>query len=382
MRHYLYMALCFACFMLGSCKSDDVPNEEKSAGVAQADEDEDKATVSIEDDYVYKLPVIFHVLYSDKSDETQYVKPARLRTIMNRVNDIYQGSVYGESEKLNVQFVLANYDENGKRLENPGVEYIHWTDEYPIDCEAFMENTTRKYAKYLWEPNDYINIFLYQFKQKDEDEAGVALGISHLPYVVKGDSTVEGLSEIATYNIGKANLTFPYGSSINSIYINKESSRYTQADKGKNGFTYDARDINVTIAHEMGHYLGLFHVFTEKDREVADSCGDTDYCKDTPSYNKIEYNEFLKHYLNDSSIKEFNANDLIRRTNCNGEQFMSTNIMDYSFGLGYQITADQKQRIRQVLYYSPLIPGPKKNRLSGTTRAVNGIIDLPIRTAK
>lgn len=55
--------------------------------------------------------------------------------------------------------------------------------------------------------------------------------------------------------------------------------------------------------------------------------------------------------------------------------------MDYSVGLGFKITPQQKQRIRHVLYYSPLIPGPKKYR---TTRAAtfNGLMDIKITTIK
>lgn len=382
MRLYLYMLICAVCIAFGSCAKDEALNGEDNNALSLADEDEDNFSGTITDEYVYKLPVIFHVLYADKNDITQYVEPARLQTIINRVNDLFQGNIYGESEALNVQFVLANYDEKGNRLKNPGVDYVQWTGSYPIDVDAFMKDETKKYAKYLWEPNDYINIFLYHFKQPEIANASITLGISHLPYVIKGDSTLEGVNEISTSSLTKANLTFPYGTSINSTYINKESSRYTQADKGKNGFNYDSRDINLTLAHELGHYLGLHHVFTDKDGEPVDSCGDTDYCKDTPSYNKVEYDDFVKGYLAGTSGNNPDANVLIRRTNCSNEQFRSTNIMDYAVGLGYQFTADQKARVRQVLYYSPLIPGPKKNRTTRPTRAVEGIVKLPINTVK
>lgn len=52
--------------------------------------------------------------------------------------------------------------------------------------------------------------------------------------------------------------------------------------------------------------------------------------------------------------------------------------MDYSYTLGYKISAQQKARIRNVMYYSPLIPGPKKN--GANTRAAGyeaeGKLDL------
>ena len=56
--------------------------------------------------------------------------------------------------------------------------------------------------------------------------------------------------------------------------------------------------------------------------------------------------------------------------------------MDYAIGYGFYLSPDQKHRMRQVLYYSPLIPGPKKNR--STSRAAKeesgDVLDLPIQT--
>lgn len=43
------------------------------------------------DDYVYHLPVIFHVFYSNT---TQYIKYTRLKEILSNVNELYQGNVY------------------------------------------------------------------------------------------------------------------------------------------------------------------------------------------------------------------------------------------------------------------------------------------------
>lgn len=58
--------------------------------------------------------------------------------------------------------------------------------------------------------------------------------------------------------------------------------------------------------------------------------------------------------------------------------------MDYSICYSMRFTPDQAYRIRQVLYYSPLIPGPKKART--TTRAWNEMpeeeFDLPNVLAK
>jgi len=73
---------------------------------------------------------------------------------------------------------------------------------------------------------------------------------------------------------------------------------------------------------------------------------------------------------------------LVKRENCKTNQtFTSTNIMDYSVSYSDRFTNDQRSRIRHVLTYSPLIPGPKQGQTQ-TRSVVEGPIDLPIRTAR
>ena len=144
------------------------------------------------------------------------------------------------------------------------------------------------------------------------------------------------------------------------------------------GTKYSEADIRVTLAHELGHYLGLRHVFSEEESGgLLDECKDTDYCKDTPSYNKIEYDNWLNELPGTSYELEY----LCQRSNCQDIKFISKNIMDYSYSYSNQFTQNQRERIRHVLSYSPLIPGPKKGDID--TRALNeSPLDLPIRTIK
>ncbi|HCN52779.1 MAG TPA: zinc-dependent metalloproteinase lipoprotein [Prevotella sp.] len=385
MKKYIYAMLTFACLAFAGCKSnDDMEPVDNPAEATQQDEDDDNTTSTLNDSYTYQLPVIFHVLYSDPNDSKQYVSATTLKNILSYVNEIYKGNVYGKSEDIKLSFNLAQYDENGKKLETPGVEYIQYPGTYPIDCHAFMSDNTGANAKYLWDPNEYINVMLYNFKASDT-KAGVTLGISDMPYTLKGDSALAGLDTVQVSSIKKSNLSYAYCSSINSLYINDMSSRYTAADKGASGYTYYASDIVVTLAHELGHYLGLHHIFTENKSgsyQEVDSCYDSDYCKDTPSYLRAEYEDYMNEYSKKhSSLSTDDFYALLRRTNCSNETFLSANIMDYSIGLGYKISADQKRRIRSVLYNSPLIPGPKV-RTTATTRSpeegYEGVLDLPI----
>ena len=97
-----------------------------------------------------------------------------------------------------------------------------------------------------------------------------------------------------------------------------------------------------------GHYLGLFHVFSGGDNGQT-----TDYCEDTPDYDRPAYDTWL------ASVSRLTFAQAAQRQDRNGTTFTSYNIMDYYYSYRDRITPDQRARIRHVLDYSPLIPGPK-----------------------
>ena len=315
------------------------------------------------EEYHYQLPVIFHVFYKDANDPLQKVSSSRLSAILDKVNSLYKNKK--NSVDMNLTFTLATTDKNGATLPNPGVEYIQWPESYPIDCDDFMNDESGKYVKYLWDPNSYINIMVYNF-YSDPNFNFVTLGIAHIPFSTTGNNYLEGLSETKNSHLTLANLKFPLCVSINSLYINEESTPTE----------YTTVDVTVTLAHELGHYLGLHHVFAET---TNGTCEDTDYCKDTKSYNKQEYDSYCD-YIYENEEAKYTFENLVKRTG-DGIEFISYNIMDYAISYSNQFTQNQRERIRHVLSYSPLIPGPKKGDIN--TRALNeGPLDLPIRTIK
>lgn len=318
------------------------------------------------DEYHYELPVIFHVLYKNSGDPLQYVSQNRLAEILNAVNDLYKDR--SNSIGMNLTFTLATTNPDGETLTSPGVEYIEWPDSYPIDCDAFMSDNTGKNVKYLWDPNQYINVMIYNFAS-DPETNSITLGISHLPFTTTGNNSLEGLNETKYSYLELKNLNFPYCCSINSLYIDQQST----------STTYNTADVTVTVAHELGHYLGVHHVFSEDENGTYDGCTDSDYCKDTPTYNKVYYDQLVDIQL---SLGVRDLPTLALRENCTtGQKFTSRNIMDYAFSYSDQFTQDQHDRIRHVLAYSPLIPGPKKNQTKAGA-AIDGVLELPIRTVK
>ena len=322
--------------------------------------------------------MVFHVLSNSTTKQEYIPNDAHLRRLLFYVNELYAGGIYGPSANIRVKFVAATEDEKGEKMKTQGVVYDQWDEKYPINCENFMTSNGNKYTKYLWEPNKYINVFVYLF---DEDGGeGEVLGISHMPYKTKENATLQGLEQVASGKMTKKNISFPLSVSINAKYINTLSARYTSSLKEKTFRGYKEEDVVVTLAHELGHYLGLFHVFAEdRNNGVIDSCVDSDYCQDTPSYNKKQYEKDALDLA--SRLTSSNVHELFQRKDCSGKVYEATNIMDYAYCYSYAFTPNQQYRMRQVLYYSPLIPGPKKTT---TTRSVapDKVLDLPIRISK
>lgn len=308
----------------------------------------------------YDLPVIFHVLYQNPADRNQYIDKGRLAEIINVCNLTYKNKIYQNtssniSQDMNLKFVMAAQDPKGVALEEPGVERIQW-NALPMSCEDFMDGDGQKskeYAKMLWDPKSYINIFVYLF---DNDNI---LGIAHLPYALS-TYPLEGLNK-GDYYLKNA-VEYAHCVSINSRYI------YVNNDDD----TYYTTDVNNTLAHELGHYLGLHHAFSEIG-DNTDLCDDTDYCLDTPTYNMTEYINWLNTI---DDFDDYTFKQLCTRKNCSGTEFVSRNIMDYAFCYSDQFTRDQFKRIRHVLSYSPLIPGTKRYT-DAATRALEDCNERP-----
>lgn len=313
----------------------------------------------------YKLPIIFHVLYNDINNPIQYVEKDWIPQIIDGCNQLYANAVLNDySEKkgvdMNLEFTLATTDPDGNRLPEPGVNRIQWPTS-AIDCEIFMNDS--KNASLLWDLNRYINVFLYTFTNP------YVGGISHIPYATSLHP-LDGLYDGDIY-ISDTLLSYPHCVSINNIQI------YHIPEN-----SFDTDNIITTLSHELGHYLGLYHAFGADNAEKeTDWKADTDYCDDTPNYDRASYEQWLSKYLENLAPEEpIRFSIVTKRTGSTGETFTAHNLMDYYYCWMDEFTPDQRKRVRHVLNYSPLIPGPKDDQLR--TRSATGLKLPPARTIK
>lgn len=312
----------------------------------------------------YKLPVIFHVLYNNTNDANQNPNADLLAQIISICNQKY-ANTFDDGDKgkqgvsLNLEFVMATTDPNGKTLAEPGIDRIKWNTPV-MSCDDFMSGDNKEAIPLLWDLNKYINIFLYTFEEDN------VLGISYIPYA-SSRHPLDGLYNGDRY-FANSKLDYPHCVSINNTYIDRLPEP---------GYV-DGADVTVTIAHELAHYIGLYHAFGVDNEEKKTSWRqDTDYCEDTPNYDRKGYEEWLDVYNATTPSKDRKFSELVKRTSITGSEFTSRNIMDYVWTWGNEFTPNQRERMRHVLYYSPLIPGPKYDQPS--TRA---IMDAPIPPAR
>lgn len=286
--------------------------------------------------YSYEIPVVFHTIYSNSSNPDQYISAERIDELMEYLNAAYGAS----GNDMNVEFVLATHDPEGNALDEPGIDRVYMLNSV-YDCTEFLTNEDETLLSLLlWDCNSYINIYTYTFTESSY------LGLTSLAYCTT-QYPIDGLVD-GTYFLYN-DMFYLHGVHLNNTYSNVDSYEV---------YPYNTCDFRATLTHEMGHYFGLYHAFTES------GCGETDYCDDTPDYDQELYFNSLSAYNQSTPLAQ-----LAIKCSCEGVEFTADNYMDYDFCLYNSFTADQRSRVRAVLENSPMVPGPKSYTKGEVTKS-------------
>lgn len=258
------------------------------------------------------VDVIFHVLYFDPKNMQFNVRREVLDESVAYANMVLRNQInplLGADSHLEAR--LATHSPSGELLAEPGISRVKWPEDPILNVNEFMESEVAASSNMFWDVHRYVNVWVFAFTEDN------VAGISYLPFVPSANP-ISGL------NNGDYYITNPV---TNHFGICLNSRAFTN---GTN---------TPTFAHEFCHFYGLYHVFSE----AKSGCVDSDYCTDTPTYDRDAYERNV-------------VNNGYNRTSCSGQGFVSHNLMDYYITYSDIITPQQVSRIDHVLNYGVLNP--------------------------
>ncbi|MFT6922071.1 MAG: hypothetical protein ACJA1C_001073 [Crocinitomicaceae bacterium] len=259
------------------------------------------------------IPVVIHVIHNgDAVGSNENIADAQVISQIQVLNEDFRRilgtpgyNTNPDGADIEVEFCLAVIDETGN--PHSGIDRVNYGQ---AAFTGQADANTMKAATY-WNPDDYMNMWTVNY-----GNSGL-LGFAQFPNTSglaglnnnNGGATTDGV--VADYRSFGSSAIYPAG-------------------------TYSAPyDLGRTMTHEVGHYLGLRHIWGDAN------CGD-DFCADTPE-------------------STTSNGGCPTQTTCDGNQDMVENYMDYTNDACMNIfTDDQKTRIRTVFTVSP-------RRLSLTT---------------
>jgi len=266
---------------------------------------------------IITIPVVVHVIHSGQAlGVAPNITDNQVKSQITVMNNDYRrmaGTPGFNSNAVGadtmIQFALAKVDPNGNPTD--GIDRVNL-------CQAsWATSAIDDYVKPLtiWDPTKYMNMWSVNFADTS------LLGYAQFP----SSSGLAGLNA----NGGYANTD-----GVVANYATFGSSDYTDGtfllaapyDKGR------------TMTHEVGHFLGLRHIWGDDDGTDPNglACA-TDYCNDTPP----------AHTSNGSCVTPI--------ASCtSGLYEMVENYMDYTTDTCMNIfTINQKDRITAVMNNSP-----------------------------
>jgi hypothetical protein len=242
------------------------------------------------------IPVIFHV-FTDGNNTVTNLTQAQIQAQLDQLNIDYgntAGSSYSVAADTEVRFCLAQQDVDGLQLDEIGINRITSYGDGPFS-QADYQNTMK--AATQWDPTKYMNIWCSNL-------TGGLLGYAQFPEAA-------GLAGIGTGN-GVANTdgVVILSSSVGSI-----------ANPNPNGGNYTS---GRTLTHEVGHWLGLRHIWGDGNCSVDDFCADTPAaggsnfgCPTNDSCTTDSDNDMVENYMDytdDTCMDTFTADQATRIT--------------------------------------------------------------------
>tara|TARA_R110000868_G_scaffold779_2_gene5752 strand:- start:3471 stop:4412 length:942 start_codon:yes stop_codon:yes gene_type:complete len=265
---------------------------------------------------VYRIPVVVHIIHNGEPIGTgANISYEQIVSQIDVLNEDFRkkNETNGDSQNANgadtqIEFVLSTSAPDGTVLPEPGVDRIDGgRSEWPKGAFRNPIETIIKPNTY-WSPDYYFNIWTVNFGGFSGRDL---LGYAQFP----DNSGLEGLNDI--------------GGSEETDGIVIGYKYFGSSEKGSFSNLVFPFDLGRTATHEVGHWLGLRHIWGDGD------CSFDDYCMDTPN----------------SAAPNYGCP--INQAGCETVA-MIENYMDYTDDACMNtFTEDQKKRMLTVLQNSP-----------------------------
>lgn len=267
---------------------------------------------------IITIPVVVHVIHNgDAYGVNENIRDEQVEsqiTVLNQDFRKISGTPgFGIGVDTQIQFALAKVDPNGNPTN--GIDRVNlcredWNLNDDLDQSSALVNTEVK-PRTIWNPDDYLNMWSVNF-----GSLGL-LGYAQFPSASGlngldpngGDANTDGV--VSNYATFGSRTIYPAG--------NYDGTQY---DKGR------------TMTHEVGHWVGLRHLWGDG------GCAVDDFCADTPN-------------CSGAYFAGANTGGCIAPTQCSGTRQIQ-NYMDYSDDSCMSIyTQNQKDRMIAVFNNSP-----------------------------
>lgn len=259
---------------------------------------------------IVEIPIIVHIIHTGESIGVGgNIADAQIQSQIDVLNEDFRRlnadkantpSIFASvAADVQIEFVLAKRDPEG--LASSGIVRVANTK----SSWSMSDNSQLKALSY-WPAEDYLNLWVTEVTDP-------LLGFAQFPET----NVLDGLED-ASANVLTDGVVVDY-KAFGSIDKYPDADLKTNFNKGR------------TATHEIGHFLGLRHIWGDSN------CG-TDYCNDTPTQ-QSDTNGCPTHPASGG---------------CGTSEKMFQNYMDYTSDQCMNLfTVDQNDRMRTILENSP-----------------------------
>lgn len=224
--------------------------------------------ISSESDDVITIPVVVHVIHNGQEvGVAPNITDAQVISQITVLNQDYStiANPFGVGADTKIRFALALQDPNGNPTN--GIDRVSMCQ--PSWSETEINSTVKPTT--IWDPNLYLNMWCVKFSDNS------LLGYAQFP----DGSGLSGLSVS--------------GGSANTDGVVSNYDAFGSSDFGSNFLINTKNGYNKgrTMSHEVGHWLGLRHIWGDGNGDESANkpdCLASDYCDDTPQVGWEHYN--------------------------------------------------------------------------------------------